>query len=284
MNAFDTWVAGARSGVAAHELDPNTVVLPEQYHPQALEYLRRVPFEVLLTGHRNGFVHGVKLPGLGADEEEIVGRRAKACEIAEPDTTSWIGTETTTRSVLGFARACARMVLRDVPGDMDLFQEMLDDLDMSWVIREDLGSRGHYARVLSRLADPTDPCDGPVLEHLRTWRGEARLRAFCNIKTFAHDVYDVLAAYGGANPSAGQYQSFANHFDPDERWQGEWRFIGELGGGGKFWWDTERWWVNAYSEDMTDYRRDVIAECNKKLQPLYDSWRRHAELQANRGR
>lgn len=48
----------------------------------------------------------------------------------------------------------------------------------------------------------------------------------------------------------------------------EYRFIGSLGFGGKFWRNNGRWYVTAYREDLTPERQAVIDATNAALTAL----------------
>jgi len=45
----------------------------------------------------------------------------------------------------------------------------------------------------------------------------------------------------------------------------EYRFIGSLGFGGKFWDNNGRFYVSCYQEDETEPRRQAIEKANSKL-------------------
>ena len=95
-------------------------------------------------------------------------------------------------------------------------------------------------------------------------------------KAQAHAVYDVLEAACGARPTG------RDHFvyDQTHRHLSEWRFMGKLGFGGKFWRTTGRradeswgevWRVDQYPEDATDESRAMIADANERLATLQQS-------------
>ncbi len=77
-------------------------------------------------------------------------------------------------------------------------------------------------------------------------------------------VYDVLVRECGA--FEGDRRSFVSHFPTDE-----WRFIGKLGFGGKFWVDHKSWYVNCYRENETAERLDLIQATNAELAKLYST-------------
>jgi hypothetical protein len=73
----------------------------------------------------------------------------------------------------------------------------------------------------------------------------------------ARDIYNILAAYAGATDY--RRENFVHVQSRGEC--SEYRFIGNLGSGGKFWRNDDRWYVNAYFEDMGGpSARDIIIE------------------------
>lgn len=86
----------------------------------------------------------------------------------------------------------------------------------------------------------------------------------------ANRAYNALVAHAGATEAARE--DFVYH--QTREWMSEYRFGGALGSGGKFWRNSgfrpngewgEIWYVNAYSEDMTPRRRNVIARTDAAL-------------------
>lgn len=84
-------------------------------------------------------------------------------------------------------------------------------------------------------------------------------------------VYDVLVQRAGA------HEGMREHFlDTCERWAAkdpyqtnEFRFVGKLGMGGKFWLCPESFHVSCYSEDSTPERREIIEKTNSELKKLF---------------
>lgn len=79
----------------------------------------------------------------------------------------------------------------------------------------------------------------------------------------AEAVYDILVAHAGADERGRD--EFVHH--QTSQYRSGYRFIGALGQGGKFWRNYGRrpdgtygelWYVNAYSEDMTEARIHAI--------------------------
>jgi hypothetical protein len=82
----------------------------------------------------------------------------------------------------------------------------------------------------------------------------------------ADRILDILIEECGAHPALRpEFQQFASGNRPTE-----FRFIGSLGFGGKFWNYAGRWYVNCYPEDKTIERIDAIEKANKRLSRLHD--------------
>jgi len=90
---------------------------------------------------------------------------------------------------------------------------------------------------------------------------------------FYSAVYDLLVSKGGASSDEYTKQSFIDYFleGPDYPTR-EWRFMGHLGYGGKFWRNDGSHYVSCYSEDETKTRRAVIDDLNREIMRLF---RRH---------
>lgn len=98
----------------------------------------------------------------------------------------------------------------------------------------------------------------------------------------AEKIYSILVTCGAivAMPSnrdfldeviSEWYKCGKNHFvDALVNGATEYRFCGELGFGGKFYLDSDRWFVSSYSEDMTPKRKDIITLTNALLKELFD--------------
>jgi len=82
---------------------------------------------------------------------------------------------------------------------------------------------------------------------------------------FWNEVYEILVEKAGAHPSLLEKMSFVRSQPTPE-----YRFIGRLGFGGKFWVNLGRIYVNCYQEDMTDERRAIIEDANQALSSLLD--------------
>jgi hypothetical protein len=80
----------------------------------------------------------------------------------------------------------------------------------------------------------------------------------------ANQIYDVLLANCGPFPSYSNRDSFVREFTAKNHTK-EWRFIGTLGFGGKFWDNNGKYYVSCYSEDETPERTRTIAVVNAKL-------------------
>lgn len=77
----------------------------------------------------------------------------------------------------------------------------------------------------------------------------------------ADRIWDILVVYVGA--SERQREDFASWFL--ENTGPEYRFIGSLGFGGKFWNNANKWYINCYAEDETVERKESIKMVNKLL-------------------
>lgn len=77
-------------------------------------------------------------------------------------------------------------------------------------------------------------------------------------------VYDVLVEECGADESDRERVAFARHW-PECR---EYRFIGNLGFGGKVWWNARRCYVTCYPEDESPHRREHMDRANARLAAL----------------
>lgn len=78
-----------------------------------------------------------------------------------------------------------------------------------------------------------------------------------------HDgIYDVLVELCGAPEGQDRRTDFARHWPECV----EYRFMGNLGFGGKVYWTGGRLYVDCYREDYTPARHDVIEAANAALQ------------------
>jgi hypothetical protein len=92
---------------------------------------------------------------------------------------------------------------------------------------------------------------------LKYWRGFPLTTAAANA------IYDVLVEMVGA--LEGQRADFVRS---QEEGCVEYRFIGQLGMGGKFWNNNGRWYVNCYPEDVTRTKKRTIKKTDIKLAVL----------------
>ena len=80
---------------------------------------------------------------------------------------------------------------------------------------------------------------------------------------WANAIWDVLKHVAGAS------EYWREHFvQKQAKGCGEFRFGGTLGFGGKFRNYNDRWYVDCYPEDITDWREKTIDEVNVKLSLL----------------
>ncbi|MFA5152820.1 MAG: hypothetical protein WC554_09695 [Clostridia bacterium] len=90
-------------------------------------------------------------------------------------------------------------------------------------------------------------------------------------KELANKVYDVLEEIGASSVMRDAFI----HTQTTEECR-EWRFMGALGFGGKFWNEYSyinnkyEWRVSCYLEDENPKREKIIKETNKKLKELAD--------------
>ena len=84
----------------------------------------------------------------------------------------------------------------------------------------------------------------------------------------ANQIYDILIDECGASPELRK--GFVQYLCDLDGYRKEWRFMGLLGFGGKFY--AERngcgWRVDCYREDRTPERESVIGRANKLLNEL----------------
>ena len=101
-------------------------------------------------------------------------------------------------------------------------------------------------------------------------------------------IFNVLMKHAGASESMREQFMYKmlewNIRDDYGTW--EFRFMGNLGMGGKFWLTAESFHVSAYSEDLIGrhaYRKDVINTTNEELKKLFiPPEARHAQAEAPR--
>lgn len=84
----------------------------------------------------------------------------------------------------------------------------------------------------------------------------------------------ILVDIGGASPRILETSSdFIAYLSREETIFGhEYRFMGKLGSGGKFYNTYSSWRVSCYQEDDTQIRKDLITQINKKLSVLYSEF------------
>lgn len=102
-------------------------------------------------------------------------------------------------------------------------------------------------------------------------------------RELAGRIHDLLVEKVGARDDADDRSDFAYWLaDRDDRQGGrgnEYRFMGRLGFGGKFWWQIPhnlpgrkplgQWYVTCYPEDSTPERERMIDATNEALYDLY---------------
>lgn len=81
-------------------------------------------------------------------------------------------------------------------------------------------------------------------------------------ETLANSIYDILVEECGAHPNS------RNEFVTTVNGTAEYRFIGNLGFGGKFWNANKRFYVNCHREDETPNALAAIEKTNQRLAEL----------------
>ena len=84
-------------------------------------------------------------------------------------------------------------------------------------------------------------------------------------KEQATEIYRVLVKYCDAEDCEEDEIRFAEEFSKDNPGT-EWRFIGNLGYGGKFYWPGM--YVDYYSEDETKIRQSIARRTNRILKKM----------------
>lgn len=82
----------------------------------------------------------------------------------------------------------------------------------------------------------------------------------------ANEIYDVLVEECKAPER--MREDFISFCSRSYRSR-EYRFIGNLGFGGKFWHNDGRFYVTCYSEDETEQRRKAIKAANERLAEIF---------------
>jgi hypothetical protein len=84
----------------------------------------------------------------------------------------------------------------------------------------------------------------------------------------------ILVSIGGASPRILETHSdFIAYLSKEESLFGhEYRFMGKLGSGGKFYNTYSGWRVSCYHEDNTPIRKELIERINEKLSILYSEF------------
>lgn len=88
------------------------------------------------------------------------------------------------------------------------------------------------------------------------------------LEQHANMVYDALVKYCGASNDNYNRQRFIE--TQITMFCSEYRFIGNLGFGGKFWRSNNKWYVSQYREHETPETVKMIDGCNKHLHNIRD--------------
>ena len=84
----------------------------------------------------------------------------------------------------------------------------------------------------------------------------------------ANKIYDILVEECDAEVAEAEKRNFVYSQIKLSDGCREWRFVGRLGFGGKFWNNNDRWYVSCYREDETPDRLAMIEKVNKRLADL----------------
>ena len=84
----------------------------------------------------------------------------------------------------------------------------------------------------------------------------------------------ILVDIGGASSRILEAHSeFITYLSKEETSFGhEYRFMGKLGSGGKFYNNYSGWRVSCYHEDDTQIRKELIVKINEELSALYSEF------------
>lgn len=84
----------------------------------------------------------------------------------------------------------------------------------------------------------------------------------------------ILVDIGGASPRILEtHGEFITYLSKEETSFGhEYRFMGKLGSGGKFYNNYSGWRVSCYHEDDTPIRKELIVKINEELSVLYSEF------------
>ena len=83
----------------------------------------------------------------------------------------------------------------------------------------------------------------------------------------ANTIWSMLVEDCGARKDDIDRHEFVAYLMSEER--GEWRFIGNLGFGGKFYFSPFEFRIGCYKEDTTEEKTLLIEETNQKLEPIF---------------
>jgi hypothetical protein len=80
-------------------------------------------------------------------------------------------------------------------------------------------------------------------------------------------IYGILIHETRADPDEVAFMMFRDYLQ-SPRYPKEYRFMGWLGIGGKFYASRSKWWVSCYPEDSNEEREEMISRANTKLADL----------------
>lgn len=84
-------------------------------------------------------------------------------------------------------------------------------------------------------------------------------------------VWAVLVEHAGASPRPHARADFVSNAR-EGTWS-EWRFMGDLGYGGKVWNAYQSFRVTCYAENETPERLAIVQKVNPLLQQIHNDWR-----------
>ncbi len=83
-------------------------------------------------------------------------------------------------------------------------------------------------------------------------------------------IWNVLVAECGNRNDEPERRMFL-HYITEETEPLEFRFIGSLGFGGKFYVNYNGWYVSCYPEDMTPEREEAILRANQQIRAIQEA-------------
>jgi len=86
-------------------------------------------------------------------------------------------------------------------------------------------------------------------------------------------IGNILIEFARANSRIlKEHSDFISYLTEDSRFGYEYRFMGNLGSGGKLYISNRAWRISCYREDETIERLKIIDKTNLELKKLYDQY------------